>query len=271
MGGSALWNKVINYQKEKFKFYKLLINRVITNYDRLHYLYQDENSNIILNKRMKSISYYYDFARPIMQELFPETSYNYIKSQLGYFSLRATKFTRPSGYKIETTENNITAEIPGGKISISFHSYFSLFNFTQNIFSDPYIICEVITNPCKNSFYEIPKKLNIPEDFCKLLFIFRHDKSQDISACLAALANLEYLYKQPKLIDFIAAFNESLIQVKELDPIHIFFNWKVFFQSIYISWVLLSFDQAIVNVDKQKSYQKIIIPTCSVDISITDE
>lgn len=262
------------YQEERSKLYKLLMDRVSTNYDRLHYLCQDANSRIVFNKDLKSISYNYDLATPVMQELFPDRYYEFIEESVpGYFSLQATDFEICTGYTIQATENVATVEIPSGKVLVSFGSQFYLFDFPHNTISGPYAFSKSILDPHETLSYEIPKEVHIPVDFKRHLFFFRNSKDQDISSCQAALSSLEYLtqYKH-NLIEFIELLHKHLMEMSELDPIRVFFDWTKFFQSVYIDWIALSIDKSIVIVDRKKNQSRgIIIPIYSVSISITDE
>lgn len=250
------------------------MDRVSTNYDRLHYLCQDANSRIVFNKDLKSISYNYNLAIPVLQELFPDRYYESIENSVsGYFSLQATDFEICTGYTIQATENVAAVEIPGGEVLVSFGSQFYLFDFSHNTISGPYAFSKTILDPHETLSYEIPKEVHIPVDFEQRLFLSRNSKDQDISSCQAALSSLEYLaqYKH-KLIEFIGLLHKHLMEMSELDPIRVFFDWKKFFQSVYINWIALSIDKSIVIVDRKKNQsQGIIIPTYSVSISITDE
>ena len=265
--------KISRYQKEKSRLYKLLSDRVITNYDRLHYLHQDENSKIVINNDSRSVSYYYNFASPVVEGLFSATGYKYIELVPGYFSLQATNFVESTGYKVETVENKVSIELPVGKVSISFHSYFSLFDYMNNMISGPYVVCKTILDPYKDLYYEVSKEVYIPKDFYKRLFVFRSNNEQDISACLRELSELRYLSQERyNLTDFIQLLHENLTQIKESYPIRVFFSWRKFFQSIYMNWIVLSIDQSFVGINRQQNqYKNIIIPSYSVGISIMNE
>ena len=264
------------YREERMKFYKLLVDRVYTNYHRLHYLYDYENSKIISNDEWKMIRYDYDFANPVMQVLFPKNKYEYLESNPGYFWIQARKYNDHTGYNIVTSENKVTVNTSSGTISISFHSRIASFLYTNNRISNRISYDKEIWDPGDYCSYIVPKRVNIPANFTDYLFSYKTHNSDNISDCLYELSNLKYLTEdKTNLIEFTDFLYKNLKELKGSSPMNIFFNWTKFapLSSIYINWIALSIDQSFIRI-KRRKYQRtlppsIFIPCFSVEIATT--
>jgi len=232
----------------------------------------------MINNDLKSIKYDYDFANPVMQELFPRGEYEHLESKPGYFWIEPKKSSSHASYSIDTSENKVTVKIQGGTISISFHSHIVSFVYKDNKISGPFSYSRELLEPGECCYYDVPKKVRMPVSINKYLFYYNGNRdSENISACLTELSDLKYLTQdRVKLIELTKFLYENLKQLGDStsSAINIFFNWDKSppLRSIYITWIALSMDQSFVRL-RRKEYLSftpaIFIPSFSVEITAT--